>query len=263
MAGIKNVISLIGIPVMVSGTLLTADKHKVAYHHYRNGHNQVVIIAHGFYNSKEAILLQKLKNNLLDSYDVFMFDFRGHGKSSGLYSWTSKEERDLEAVFDYLKGRYEKTGMIAFSLGGSVAINVLAKRNDSDALICVSTPSDCDKIDYKFWKLDWKGDVWYTLISKEGRKGKGVRVGPFWFKKQKPIDNVGNLKIPILYIHGEKDWVVEPWHSQALYDKTNSKKKLVIIKNGPHAEYLMKESEGEFIKEIRQWFNQTLNGGAR
>lgn len=244
--------------MLTTGTLLTQDNCNIDYRHYQAGHDKMIIIAHGFYNSKDAELLQGLAKDLLEEYDVFMFDFRGHGKSSGEYSWLSKEDRDLNAVLDYLKGKYKKTGLLAFSMGASVGINVLAKRGGVDSLICISAPSDFSKIDYNFWNLDLKEDLFYTLFTSEGRKGRGFRPGPFWLKKEKPIDNVAKLSIPILYIHGEKDWVVKPWHSKALYDKTNSSKKLVMIKNGPHAEYLMKNSKKEFVDEIRKWFEQTL-----
>ncbi len=241
-----------------SGILITKDKHNIAYRHYRQGHDGVIIIVHGFYNSKDAVLLQQLANALLDDYDVFMFDFRGHGKSNGFFTWMSKEGEDFKAVLDYVEGKYKKTGMVAFSLGGSIAINNLVRDNRVNSLVCVSAASDPNKIDYQFWKLDWKRDLVYTLFTLEGWKGRGFRTGPFWLKKSKPSDNVDRRKIPILYIHGEKDWVIKPWHSQVLYDKTRSKKKLFIIKNGSHAEYLLKDNRQEFLQEMENWFKDTL-----
>jgi len=74
-----------------SKTLTTADNHKVAYRHYTAGHKKAIIIAPGFFNSKDAVLLKRLKGHLIDTYDVIMFDFRGHGESSGLFTWTAKE----------------------------------------------------------------------------------------------------------------------------------------------------------------------------
>jgi len=243
---------------LLKDTLITQDRQKISYEHALNNHDRVVVIAHGFYNSKDAVLLQELKNSLLDEYDVFMFDFRGHGKSGGLFSWISNEGRDLKAVLDYIEGKYKKTGMIAFSLGASVAINVLAQDKRVDSLICVSAASDPDKIDYNFWNLDLKGDLAYTLFTPDGLKGRGFRPGAFWRKKQKPIDNIDKVNIPVCYIHGEKDWVVKPWHSQALYDKTQSKKRLLIIKNGPHAEYLTRDYYEQFMTEAKTWFKETL-----
>lgn len=254
----KAMVYMIMAPIVVTNTLVTPDKQKIAYRHYNGGHDKVIIIAHGFYNSKDAVILKKIAENLYTDYDVFMFDFRGHGKSSGLYTWTSREDRDLKAVLDYLDGKYKRVGMLAFSYGGSVAINTLARDKRVDSLICVSSASDPNKTDYQFWKLDLKGDLAYTLFTLEGLKGRGFRPGPFWLKKEKPIDNVDKLEIPILYLHGEKDWVIKPWHSQALYDKTKSKRKIVIIKNGPHAEYLARDYNGQFMTEIRMWFKETL-----
>lgn len=244
---------------ILSGTLLTSDNEKLSFRHYKYGHNNIVIIVHGFYNSKDAVILEKLAKGLYDDYDVFMFDFRGHGKSSGLYTWTSKEPRDLEAVLGHIEGKYKKVGMLAFSFGGSVAINTLVYDRRVNSLICVSAASDPSKIDYQFWNLDLKGDLIYTLFTLEGLKGRGFRPGPFWLKKEKPIDNVGKIGIPILYIHGERDWVIKPWHSKALYDKTQTKKRFAIIKNGPHAEYLTRDYFEQFITEVKSWFKATLS----
>lgn len=244
--------------MLLSGTLLTSDKCSIDYFHYKNNHENVVIIAHGFYNSKEAVLLEQLAEGLFKDYDILLFDFRGHGKSKGLFSWGSNEKKDLTAVIDYVSGQYKKIGLIAFSIGGSVSLNTISHDDRINSFVCVSAPSDINKVDYHFWQLDIKNDLIYTMISKEGRRGKGVRPGPFWFKKEKPLDSVDKIKIPVFYIHGDKDWVVKPWHSKSLYEKTKSPKKILIIKNGPHAEYLMKDNRNEFLGSIEEWFRETL-----
>ena len=248
--------------MVISKTLITVDQHTISYQHFKNNHPQVVVIAHGFYNSKDTELLQGLVKKFTSDFDVFIFDFRGHGKSSGLFAWTSKENNDLGAVLEHLQPQYKKIGIIAFSLGASISINLLSsgRFKKVSALILMSCASEFEKIDYKFWHLDLKGDLIYTLFATSGRKGRGVRPGPFWLKKQKPIENVGLIDIPILYIHGERDWVIKPWHSQALYEKTQSKKKLVMIKNGPHAEYILRDYPQDSIREIKKWLSSTMRG---
>ena len=125
-----------------------------------------------------------------------------------------------------------------------------------DSLISVSAPADFEKIEYHFWKLDFENDIVYNLG--DGKIGKGIRPGPWWLKKEKPIDCVGKIKIPVFYIHGQADWLIKPWHSEDLYKKTNSKKRLAIIKNGPHAEYLIRKNKKETIQLIKEWFKETL-----
>lgn len=248
-------------PFFIFGNLTTKDNQSISFYHYQGGHKQVVIIAPGFYNSKDAILLQELKDKLKDDYDVFMFDFRGHGQSSGVFYWTSKEELDLQTVLDYVRKKYSKIGLIAFSLGAATSINLLAKQDAVNSLIAISAPSEFSKIDYKFWNLDFKGDLMYTF-GEEGRVGRGVRPGPFWLDKAKPIDYVAKVKCPILYIHGDKDWVIGYQHSQQLYAKTKSKKEIIIVKNGSHAEYLFKDESGlKTIDSIKSWLKMTLKDG--
>jgi pimeloyl-ACP methyl ester carboxylesterase len=245
-------------PAVVSGMLTTVDHQKISFQHFKNGCQAVIIIAHGYYNSKQCVVLQQLARALGAEYDVFMFDFRGHGKSSGVFTWASREGNDLGAVLDFIAGQYSKIGLVAFSIGAGVSINLLANDKRVDSFICVSSPSDMSRIDYRFWALDWKKDAVYTLLDPKGRIGKGVRPGPFWLSKEKPIDNVGKITIPIMFIHGSRDWVVRPWHSKVLYQKAGGIKKIISIKNGPHAEYLMRDYPEQFIAEVKSWFLDTL-----
>lgn len=239
------------------GFLVTKDNEKIAYRWYKNDHDRIAVIIHGFFNSKDSTLLIELAEHLAKRQDVFIFDFRGHGESTGFFTWTSKEQSDLEAVFGYVKNKYKKIDVIGFSMGGSVSINVLSRGQiPVSTLICISAPSDCSKVDYKWWKLDLENDIRYSLFTKSGRRGKGVRPGPFWLIKEKPIENVGRLKMPVLYIHGDQDWVVGSWHSQELYNRTIAPKKLVIVGNGPHAEYLMRKHKDNLLKEVDDWMKK-------
>ena len=69
-----------------SGQLLTSDNVKISYYHYKSGYEKVVIIAHGFNNSKNNEVFKNISKRLADKFDVFIFDFRGHGQSDGVFS---------------------------------------------------------------------------------------------------------------------------------------------------------------------------------
>src|SRR3989338_1961953 len=136
---------------LVVGILIAADGQQIHYDHYKNGHNRVVIIAHGFFNSKDALLLKDLAQSLGDQYDVIVFDFRGHGQSRGLFYWTTKEQLDLEAVLKFAHQQYPKVGVIGFSLGAAISLVVDAKTDLIDSLVSVSAPTEFEKIEYHFW----------------------------------------------------------------------------------------------------------------
>jgi len=242
-------------------SLMTEDKKEIFYDHYETSAKNVVVIAHGFFNSKDSVLLQDLGKALVGDYDVILMDFRGHGKSKGLFYWTTKEYIDLIAVLEEVKDEYDRIGVIGFSLGAATSIITASKTDLIDSLISVSAATEFEKIQFFFWDLDVENDILYNLTG-DGSIGKGVRPGPFWLKKEKPINCVANVKCPILFIHGESDWLIKPSHSQILYEKTKSKKGIALIKDGPHAEYLLRESKNkeETITLIRNWFKETLDG---
>ena len=241
---------------MIKCHVITTDHHKIYYDYYKNNHRKLVVIAHGFFNSKNSVLLKDLARELNKQYDVAVLDFRGHGDSPGLFSWTTKEYLDLEAVLKKFRHDYDKIGVVGFSLGAATSLITAARGNFIDSVIAVSPPTEFEKIEFHFWDLDFENDIIFNF--KEGRKGKGVRPGPFWHKKDKPINIVPKIEIPVLYIHGEADWLIRPWHSQALFDKTKSKRKIVLIKKGPHAEYLIRKNKTETLKVIGEWFEDTL-----
>jgi len=95
-------------------------------------------------------------------------------------------------------------------------------------------------------------------VFDEGRIGKGVKPGNIWLEKTKPIDVIEDIKIPICFIHGKKDWLTLPWHSEKLYEKARGKKKLELIKDGTHAEYLYRRDRKGTIEIFKRWFKEVL-----
>ena len=140
---------------METKSIVTKDNQKIIYDHYKNGHPNLIVIAHGFFNSKDSILLKELALDLSADYDVIALDFRGHGKSSGLYYWSAKEAQDLLGVLnkDKKDTSYSKIGVIGFSLGATACLIAAHKDTLMDSLIAVSPVSEFRKVDYQFWKL--------------------------------------------------------------------------------------------------------------
>jgi pimeloyl-ACP methyl ester carboxylesterase len=241
-----------------SGVLRTSDNIPIAYERHKNGFDNVIIVCPGFYNSGRNGWMQKTSELLSSSYDVIIFDFRGHGNSGGKFTWSAKEHLDLEAVLDYAKScGYKGIGIAAFSLGAATAVNVAADRSDIDIMALFSCPSRISMIDFHFWEPGIFSDLKDNIECK--LEGKGVRTGNPFLQKNDPIDAIGRIKdTPILFVHGGDDWVVKDRHSRKLYSAANVEKKLEIIKGGAHAERLIQADPEGMKKLMLDWFSKRL-----
>ena len=244
---------------MHSDKLVTNDGVEISYEHFKNGHDSLVIICPGFFNSKANGAIRLSIGLVEDSHDVIIFDFRGHGESGGKFTWTSREALDLEAVLDYAVSQgYKKIGLMGFSLGAAISIIVAARRPEIKSIILVSAPTGFWRMDYNFWEPGMLSDLKANLECKW--EGKGVRPGSIFLPKIRPIDRIADIKeASILFIHGDRDWVIRDYHSKKLYDAATVKsKKLVIIQKGLHAERLIEEFPERMKELVAGWFKETL-----
>jgi len=232
----------------------TSDHVRIAIRHTQTGHPNVVIVAPGFFQSKDTRTFRRIEQNLKDSFDVISMDFRGHGKSGGLYTFSAKEKEDVKAVVDYAKKSYPKVGLLGFSYAGTIAVIEQAAYHNLTSLACVASPMASDQIELRWWtpeavRLAWRGM----------EKGAGVRPGNPFLKKVKAVDVVGRLdKTPILFIHGTKDPTVGGRHSRALYEAAREPKALKIIRGGSHAQDMFRTHTQEFMTLVVDWFEKTL-----
>ena len=248
---------------VTSGFLHTADKVRIAYQHEISGHRQLVVICPGFFNSMQNRWMRAVKQMVGQRYDTLIFDFRGHGKSSGKFTWLARERLDLEAVLEYVRQHsYSSIGILGFSLGAAVAINTASHVKDVGSMVLVSAPTSFWEINYHFWEPEMFSDLKDNFEC--GWEGKGARTGNMFLRKPRPLTQIELIKdIPIMFIHGTKDWIIKDHHSRALfnaYDAAADTKKLVLIKDGLHAERLIQRNKDSMEELILGWFRKTLEG---
>lgn len=238
--------------------LTTLDSDKISVNHFKKGKEEAIILAHGFFNNKDVYLFRKISEMLHRHYDVISFDFRGHGKSNGLFSWTHHESADLRAVISYaVEEGYKKIGVIGFSLGAAVTLIEASRNRNIASIIAVSSPYDFWKIDFRFWEREMLNDLRIDFGPRGW--GKGVRPGNPFLPKVKPIDIISEIApTPILFLHGEEDWLIKPRHSEKLFDRARTPKELVVLPKAGHAETMFEKYETECERICTEWFGKTL-----
>lgn len=230
--------------------LTTEDNTKIAINHHRTGHDAVLILAHGWFMTKDSKYFFDMAKTLSEGVDVISMDFRGHGRSSGVYTFTSKEPQDLKAVVDYAKKQYKKVYLIGFSLGGALVLIHSANEKNVDKVIAVSAPHSFEKIENHMWKKA----AWFSTLRKfEIKRLISTRPSPIVRKKISPIDVVEKIDVPTLFIAGDEDPIVKAWHTESLFEKATCEKHYELFKNCWHAEDLFIQERQKFVQICQKW----------
>ena len=203
-----------------------------------------IILCHGMKVGKdEKGAFPKLSKAISDKgFSVFRFDFRGHGESEGLSRDMTipGETRDVEAAFEKMKSHgFKEFGILGASFGGG-PVAYFAEKNPElkgvafwNALIDYS-----EKINptTESNKQNW-GEVAFKEAEETGefKKSENFSLGLQFFKDLKvlkPWKSVLKLKMPLLFIHGDKD--VHVLYSDSVKYAKMYNAELVTIKGGVH-----------------------------
>jgi len=93
-------------------------------------------------------------------------------------------------------------------------------------------------------------------------KGKSIRPGNLFLNKTRPIDIVDDIApVPVLFMHGEKDWLINPDHCEKLFEKSHEPKQIKIITDAGHAEFIYDKFPEKFEDICMKWFIETIGAG--
>lgn len=234
-------------------TLITEDNIKIRINCYCSNQDEVVIICPGWFMTKDSRSMRNIADAISLKFDVITMDFRGHGKSGGFYTFTAKEENDISAVVGYAGKKYKKISLMGFSLGGALVLLYSSKHPEIYRNIVVSAPSEFYKIENRMYSPH----AWMPTLFQKFELGRfcSVRPGNPFMHKTKPVDVVKNIKTPTLFLAGENDPTVFPWHTELLYNKAVCKKSYKLFKKANHAEDLFNDYPDEFTKVCVEWLN--------
>ncbi len=237
----------------------------------------MVVFAHEFGSDRSSC--QRYCRPLLEAgYDVFGFDFRGHGASASEpgyrpRQWPSdREQADMLGAIAFIgswleqRGRPRDVGLFGISRGGGAAILASQGIPSIKAIVTDGAFSSDATIEYlmrrfatifakirvvaenhppTFWRfLRW-------LLFRECRRK---------FHCTFPSVRKAVVKLrrkPMLLIHGEKDSYIPIAQSQALYEVAHGPKYLWIVPSASHNQGIMVQPD-EYARKVLRFFGEHL-----
>jgi pimeloyl-ACP methyl ester carboxylesterase len=223
--------------------------------HHSGRPKGMIIFAHEF--ASDMYSCARYCRPLLEAgYDLFSFDFRGHGESSNVQGYqprqwpTESEVNDMLGAIAYVedwleqRGRPIEVGLFGISRGGGAAILAAQHHPAVKAIITDGAFSSDTTLEYlmkrwayifakvrfvyenhppQFWRfLRW-------LLFRECRRKLGCS---FPSVRKALMRSPGGR--PILFIHGERDSYIPVEQSRLLYESAPPPKYLWVVPGAKH-----------------------------
>lgn len=168
-----------------------------------------ILYSHG--NAEDIAQLLPLLDEMKGmGFNVFAYDYRGYGTSSGTPS-EQNAYRDVDAAYDYLLNNLSVPAnriiAVGRSLGGAVAVD-LAHRRQLGGLVIESSFVTA-----------------YRVLT---------HIPLFPFDKFKSISKIKNVHCPVLVVHGKRDEVIPFWHGERLFQEANEPKLSFWVEGAGH-----------------------------
>ena len=197
-----------------------------------------VLLLHGYTGWKEEMYPFAYRY-YEQGYHVLVPDLRCQGESEGDFigmGWT--DSFDCELWLDYILEQDAQARIVLHgqSMGASTALIMSGKETLNDHVQAII--SDCAYTDaYEMFGdkiTDWFGLPAFPFVDSACLMLK-LR-GGYDLKKASAIEAVACSRTPTLFIHGEKDAMIDADMSRELYEAATCEKELLIVDGAGHAQ---------------------------
>jgi len=216
------------------------------------------IMIHGYKGTGERDLSTGIKRAHLCNRNALVIDQRASGNSEGhVITFGIKECKDclswINHCIEYF-GKDVKILITGISMGAATVMNASALDLPSNVIgILADCGYDSAKniITKTIKEMKLPPKIFYPFVKL------GARLfGGFNLEETSPLEAIKKCKIPIIFIHGDKDDFVPCNMSLNVYDLCTSTKKIVFIKNAGHGiAYLVDPKT--YLNELEEFFSYT------
>ncbi len=223
-----------------------------------------IIICHGV-GANRSDLLEMGARLHQAGFNLFLFDFRGHGGSAGSatsFGWL--EQRDLEGALAFLGSQSDVAarpyGVYAASMGAVTALSVAARDERLGALAVDSPFTALDEsigrhLALMYPALPKAPFLWFVLATYRLRFG----VWPGSISSVQAARRLGER--PLLVINGKGDDRMPPEGARAIVDAAeDGSAELWLVEGAAHLESYGVQQEA-YSRRVADFFTRHLSGG--
>jgi len=171
-------------------------------------------------------------------FNVFIFDYRGYGMSEGESSEDGMH-KDAEAALDYVlnvrKVSKDSLCIYGFSLGNVASIYLASSRVNPASLIAEAPFASANSLTQGSIGLDIP-ELWLTKGS---------------FNNAELVKKI-NTHFLVIGSKGD-DFVRFDDNAKVVYENAPMPKKLELLTNAPHPDFVVSMGEDAYIKLIKDW----------
>jgi uncharacterized protein len=214
-----------------------------------------VVLMHGFRGDRRQ-MLGRASFLSKAGYGVLLFDFQAHGESPGKQITIGHlESRDAQAAVGFMKKSLpgEKLSLIGLSMGGAAAV-LASPALEVDAIVLEEVYPDIERATAN--RMERYFGAWARGLGRLLIMQLPLRAG---IEKAalRPIDRVGAIKAPKLFVAGAKDRHTKLDESRELFAAAAEPKELWVVEEAAHGDVHQKAKE-EYERRILDFFEKRL-----
>ncbi len=214
-----------------------------------------IVLMHGVRGNRLS-MLDRARFLSRAGYTVLLFDFQAHGESIGKHiTFGFLESKDAQAAVSFLRANApgEKIGVIGVSMGGAAALLSNPPLDVNAIVLEMVYPSINQAISDRLTAHlgSWSG-VLRPLLSWQLKPRLGLSPDDL-----RPIDNVGRLTIPKLFIAGAEDQHTTLAESKQMFGAASEPKELWVVPGAKHVDVYPLGKE-EYERHVLGFFGKYL-----
>jgi dienelactone hydrolase len=246
--------------IIVEDVSFPSEGYRLKGRTYRpttEGRHPAVLICHGYPgDNKNMDLAEEMA---LRGYAALVFYYRGAWGSEGMYGFEALAPSARDAL-KYLRGQpwvdVSRVAMVSHSMGAIPLTKIMSEDRGVKAGVLMSPLADMSP-----WRskevLDHLAPVFLKMAEGKlsGWTDARLRESVAGVKSVNPIENVGKVKAPLLFVVGSADTVTVPESCRMLYEAARQPKSWAEISGADHG---YSEHRWPLFDAVLGWLKENL-----